>query len=242
MKVAEVLKQLKSLGTAQNRKVFARHGVGENCHGVSYANLNKLRRQIKVDTELAVALWDSGNHDARVLATMVADARELSAKRIDAWAKDLDSYVITDAFAKLVAGSPLARKRSETWMKRKSEWLARAGWVVLNHRLQDLDPDYANDELEALLTTIESDIHGASNRVRDAMNSTLISLGLRNSKLEKKALAVARRIGTVDVDHGETGCKTPDAAEYIARTKAYRASKVKKKAGSQRASGKRKPA
>ena len=45
----KVLQQLKALGTAQNRKVYARHGAGENLYGVSYANLGKLHKQIKVD-------------------------------------------------------------------------------------------------------------------------------------------------------------------------------------------------
>ena len=56
-----------------------------------------------------------------------------------------------------------------------------------------------------------------------AMNGALIGIGLRSAGREKKAVAVARRIGVVEVDHGETGCKTPDAAGYIAKTKAHRA-------------------
>ena len=50
------------------------------------------------------------------------------------------------------------------------------------------------------------------------MNSALISIGVRNSKLERKALAAAKRIGKVEVDHGETSCKTPDATAYIKKT------------------------
>jgi hypothetical protein len=56
------------------------------------------------------------------------------------------------------------------------------------------------------------------NRVRDAMNSAVIAIGIRNPKLEKKALAAAKRIGQVEVDHGETSCKTPDATAYIHKT------------------------
>ena len=73
----QVMQRLKRDGTAQNRKVYSRHGVQEPMFGVSYANLDKLRKQIKVDHELALKLWASGNHDAKVLATMIADPNRL---------------------------------------------------------------------------------------------------------------------------------------------------------------------
>ena len=51
---------LKSMGTAQNRKIYSRHGAGENIYGVSFANLAKLRKQIKTNHELALELPDHG--------------------------------------------------------------------------------------------------------------------------------------------------------------------------------------
>jgi hypothetical protein len=66
--------------------------------------------------------------------------------------------------------------------------------------------------------------------VRYEMNGALITIGLRNERMEKKAMEVARKIGKVIVDHGNTDCKTPDAVEYIARTKAYRNKKKAKAA------------
>jgi hypothetical protein len=65
------------------------------------------------------------------------------------------------------------------------------------------------------LGIIERDIHHRKNRVRDAMNSARIAIGIRNKKLEERALKVAKNIGKVVVDHGETSCKTPDATAYI---------------------------
>ena len=74
-------------------------------------------------------------------------------------------------------------------------------------------------QLTEYLRTIERDIQGSKNRVRDAMNSALIAIGTRSAALEKKAIAAARKIGTVLVDHGETCCKTPDAEAYILKTR-----------------------
>ena len=66
---------------------------------------------------------------------------------------------------------------------------------------------------------IETEIHEAKNRVRDAMNSALIAIGSRSDELEQRTLEVAERVGKVEVDHGETGCKTPLAASYIPKSR-----------------------
>ena len=56
MNYDQAMKELEAAGTAQNRKVYARHGIGENMFGVSFATLEKLRKQIKVNHELAAQL------------------------------------------------------------------------------------------------------------------------------------------------------------------------------------------
>ncbi|HEY7546669.1 MAG TPA: DNA alkylation repair protein [Blastocatellia bacterium] len=215
----EILAELRSLGTEQNRKIYSRHGVQGEMFGVSYANLEKLRKKIKTDHMLAGQLWAAGNHDARILATMIADPAALTDREIENWSRDLSNYVITDAVARLIARSPLARKKMERWTKSKSEWTGRAGWIILGVVAMK-DDELPDEYFENHLEMIERGIHSAKNRVRAAMNGALIGIGMRNSRLEKKALAAAARIGRVEVDHGETGCKTPDAAAYIRKAAA----------------------
>jgi len=217
MDIQETMQQLDAMGTAQNRKVYARHGVRDNMFGVSYANLNKLAKGIRRDHSLAQELWATGNHDARVLATMVADPGRADESLLDAWRNDLDSYVITDAFSGFVGKTGLARSKSEEWTGSEEEWTGRAGWHLVAH-LAMKEQDLSDNYFAAHLATIEDEIHARKNRVRDAMNSVLIAIGIRNDALEKQALTSAARIGKVEVDHGETGCKTPDAADYIRRT------------------------
>ena len=227
MTYTQVMKELKNMGTAQNRKVYGRHGVGQNMFGVSFANLNLLTKKIKTDQDLAVKLWESGNHDARILATMIADPEQINSSTLDAWAKALDNYVITDTFSSLAGKTPYARKKAEKWTRSKNEWIGRTGWSVLC-RVAMSDEELTDNYFEPYLVTIESDIHMSKNRVRDAMNMAVINIGLRNAKLEQRAVAAAKRIGKVDVDHGETSCKTPDAIDYIKKTKSYRAKKAAK--------------
>ena len=225
MNLQQAMQQLQEMGAAQNRKVYARHGVRENMFGVSFANLNKLAKSIKRDQALARELWATGNHDAGILATMVADPAQADAALLESWLNDLDSYVITDAFSGFVGKTALAQAMAEEWSPSEGEWPGRAGWHLMAH-LAMQDQGLSDEYFSGHLATIESEIHTRKNRVRDAMNNALIAIGIRNKVLELQALAATARIGKVEVDHGETGCKTPDAADYIRRTLARREQKA----------------
>ncbi|MGH9833161.1 MAG: DNA alkylation repair protein [Blastocatellia bacterium] len=233
MTLQEVMKQLEAWGTAQNRKIYARHGASANMFGVSFANLYKLQKQIKVDHGLAQQLWETGNSDAQVLATLVADPQAMTDRQSEEWVKNLSGYGLTEMFGRFLVKSPLARKKAEKWHKSKSEWIASAGWIIVGG-LALYDHELPDEFFEPYLKLIESGIHRQKNRVRYEMNAALIGIGLHSDELEKKALAVAAKIGKVVVDHGETNCKTPDAAEYIKKSQ-FRHKKMKAKAAAGKA-------
>jgi 3-methyladenine DNA glycosylase AlkD len=229
MTFQEAMKQLKACGTEQNRKIWGRYGIKGDMFGVSFANLYKLQKQIKVDHKLAEQLWATGNHDAQVLATLVADPNAMTDKQFEEWAKALSSQGLALMYGKLLIRSPLARKKADKWHKSKDELIASLGWMLISG-LALGDNDLPDEYFDPYLKLIESGIHKQLNWVRYEMNGALITIGLRNYRLEKKAVEVAKKIGKVIVDHGDTDCKTPDALEYIARTKAYRMNKKRAKA------------
>jgi hypothetical protein len=121
----------------------------------------------------------------------------------------------------------------EKWTVSRDEMTACAGWHTLAS-IARADNGLPDAYFARYVETIEAKIHTSRNWAKYAMNNALINIGVRNSALQKKAIAAARRMGNVDVDHGETGCKTPDAATYIRKTVAHqkeKASKARKTAG-----------
>ena len=223
----EIMTELESLGTEQTRKTLRRHGVGENQFGVLFSALGKLKKRIKTDHDLALELWETGNYDARLLATMIADPKKANSTMLDRWANDLANYSLADALSTYVETTPIAREKAEQWIKSDNEWIATAGWNVLG-ALTVTEPALPDAYFEPYLAQIERDLHGSKNRVRYAMNNVVIAIGVRSDALEPEAIATAERIGTVVVDHGLTNCKTPDAVPYIQKTKAYREKKAAK--------------
>ena len=217
MTMQEVLQELESLGTAQNRKIYRRHGACENLYGVSFANLRKMAKQLKIDHALAQQLWTTRNHEAQLLASMIADPVTVEESLVDRWISELADRIVTSEFTDFVSKTRFFQAKTEEWLDSEDEWIGRAGWQLLA-LLAMSDIELADSYFENQLEIIERDIHTQKNMVRDAMNSALIAIGIRNPVLERKALSAAEKIGKVEVDHGETSCKTPDAADYIRRT------------------------
>jgi 3-methyladenine DNA glycosylase AlkD len=228
MKLTDVMTQLEQLGNAQTLKTWRRHGVTGPAFGVRYADFYALQKQIKVDQALANGLWDSGNHDARTLATLIADPAALTVKQLDAWQAACDDYGLNGAVATLAACTPMARKLAERWRGAKAELRSAAGWHVVG-ALSAPGTDAGDEWLRPCLAEIRAGIKSVPNRTRSAMNSALISIGGYREALRAEALAVAKAIGKVEVDHGDTSCKTPDAVEYIEKMAVRHSKKAAKK-------------
>ncbi len=216
MRTTDVMAQLEKAGSAATRKTYARHGVAGPMFGTSFAVLGKLAKTIKLDQPLADKLWSTGNHEARILATMIADPETISRKQLDGWAKVADNYGLAGAIGRVVAKTPDARATAEAWTKSDGEYIGQCGWTVLAVLAGGGDRVSETDCM-TLLARIEKTIASAPNRVRHTMNSTLIAIGGRSPKLRTAALAAHKRIGKVEVDHGDTACVTPNADAYIAK-------------------------
>ncbi len=232
--LSEVMAELEAAGTAQNRKVYARHGAAEPMFGVSYADLGRIAKPIKTDQALARQLWDSGNHDARVLALRVADPSALDEPLARRWLGDVDNYILAEGLGGLCAQSPHARALSDAWRDDPDEWPASVGWFIVMCTAEDPQV-WSVKELRVLLKQIEAEIAVRPNRVRHEMNGAMIVMALRDGNLRRSVLAAAARIGPVKVDHGQTGCKTPVVAPYVERTLAHREAKAARQAAKRRA-------
>jgi 3-methyladenine DNA glycosylase AlkD len=220
MTADEVLAALRAAATEQTARTYRRHGVGDEVLGVSYAAMGALVKRLAVDQALAVELWRSGVHEARVVATKVADPAMLPAATVERWLGDLRDYPLTDALAGLVARSSEALELGQRWIDLPGDWPSAAGWNVLSLLAQDGRLPVGT--ARRLLERIRKSIRQAPNRTRYAMNGALISIGGGIPELTERALAAATEIGPVEVDHGPTGCKTPDATSYISKMAAHR--------------------
>jgi 3-methyladenine DNA glycosylase AlkD len=225
MTLAETMHELKKAGSAQTRKTYARHGATEPMFGVSFATLKAMTKRIDVDHELALALWDTGNFDARNLAVKIIDPARMTSADLDRWAREVCESRMCGGYAAMIAAeTPHGAAKATEWLASKDGRVHGSGWTLLG-QLAQRDETAPDAFFEKRLAEIERTIHAAPNSERYGMNQAVISIGCRNPALRKAALAAAKRIGQVEVDHGDTECKTPDAAEYIQKAWAHSTSK-----------------
>jgi 3-methyladenine DNA glycosylase AlkD len=226
MTLAEVLAQLEQMGTETNRRIYRNHGASEPLYGVSTPNLKTLLKAIKKDHALAQQLWETGNYDAQILAAMIADPSQMTSESIDAWARSLNSYAVGDYLADVIIKTPFAEEKAHAWKDNEGDWIGRMGWHLIAKRAADKTlPD---SEFEAYLPIIEREIHTRLNRTRQAMLNTLIAIGGRGGAIMDKAIESATRIGPVNIDHGKTGCETPEAIPYMRKAAAHAQKKAAK--------------
>lgn len=192
---AALLTGLRALGSEANRAGMARYGINvEHASGVSVRTLRSLARRIGTDHELALALWATGHHEARLLACFVDDPDALTEAQAQAWAQAFDSWDLCDqATTGLFDRTPLAWPLSVAWARRDEPWVKRAGFAMMAG-LAVHDKAAADRAFIQLLPLIEQAATDDRNFVRKAVNWALRNIGKRNAALNATALACARRI------------------------------------------------
>ncbi|MBD0259163.1 MAG: DNA alkylation repair protein [Cytophagales bacterium] len=192
---ADVLEALEQLAQPQNLPGMRRFGINtDRALGVNIPKLRKLARELRRNHDLALSLWATEVHEARLLATMVADPKQLTAAQMEAWAKDFDSWDLCDgACGNLFSRTALAWETAPAWAAREEEFVRRAGFVLMATLAvhQKSAPDEA---FLAFFPLLERYAPDGRNFVKKAVNWALRQIGKKNPTLRREAIGLARRI------------------------------------------------
>lgn len=221
--VSQVMAALKKKGNPARVKAYANHGAPpDRMFGVSVADLKVIAKQIRGQQELALELYETDNGDAMYLAGMVADGSRMAKRLLDRWAKRANWLMISEYTVPWVTTeSKHARSLALAWMEAKKESVASSGWCTYaGHVTVTPDDELDLEEIRSLLTRIEDDLEDSPSRVRYTMNGFVIAVGSYVAPLTRRAKALAKKLGPVDVELGGTSCKVPLATEKIQKVEA----------------------
>jgi len=195
----EVVRTLERMGDPARRDGMARYGIDiSRALGISVTELRRLARDLGHDHDLAAALWASGVHEARILASLVDEPARVSQTQMEAWVADLDSWDVCDAVCgNLFDRTPFALDKAVEWSAREPEFEKRAGFALMAwaavHR-KDL-PDAAFASLLPLIRERSADDR---NYVKKAVSWALRQIGKRSAGLNTKAIRTAERLERMD--------------------------------------------
>lgn len=199
MQYDEVMARLRALANADNVAGMARYGIRPKTEvlGISVYTVREIAREIGRDHALARQLWDSGVHEARLLAGMIADPAQLMPAEMDRWAATFDSWDIVDqTTSNLFDKTPHAYQKVHEWAAREEEFVKRAGYVMMA-ALAVHDKDAPDSAFEAFFPVIVAGATDERNFVKKAVNWALRNIGKRNQALNRAAIALAHEIQTI---------------------------------------------
>jgi 3-methyladenine DNA glycosylase AlkD len=213
MTLKETLKQLEALGNEKMRAHNRKHGAGDNQFGVRLGDIRKLAAKIKTNQELAIALWETGNLDARLLAILLIEPKKLSRTEMDRMVRSATVAQVADWFnSYVVKNHPDREALRQKWMAADDPWAARAGWSLTSGRIAR-SPEGL--DLPALLERIESEMGSAAPEVQWTMNFCLAGIGIHFPGYRKRAIAIGEALGLYRDYPVSKGCTSPFAPIWI---------------------------
>ena len=198
MKKPEVIAKLQSLANPVSLAGMARYGINPtNTLGISIYILREIAKEIGKDNALADELWASGIHEARILASYIADPGKTTEERMESWAADFDSWDVCDQVSGFFEETPFAYQKAVEWSARHEEFAKRAAFAIMAG-LTVHDKKADDSQFEQFLAIIIRESSDDRNFVRKAVNWALRNIGKRNRRLNEKAIATARQIQQID--------------------------------------------
>lgn len=199
--VKGILRQLRALADPQAVQGMATYGIAtKNTLGVSVPNLRRVARGIGVGHALALELWASGVHEARILASMIADPAKMTSEQMETWARQFDSWDVCDQCClNLFSKTALAHDKCIEWSSRQEEFVKRAAFALMAC-LAVGDKKATDKQFEKFLPVIEKQARDKRNYVKKAVNWALRQIGKRNLNLNlnQRAIQTAKRIQKQD--------------------------------------------
>jgi len=199
MTVQEVLKALESHGSRRNVEGMARFGiVSAKAYGVPAPAIRALGKKIGTDHGLALRLWATGVHEARLVAALIGDPEQVTKALMNQWVKDFDNWGVCDGVCSILFDkTPFAVEMALKWSRREQEFVRRAGYVLMA-ALAVHKKEAPDDFFLRFLPVIKRGSMDNRNFVKKAVNWALRQIGKRNSKLNAAALNTARIIRSQD--------------------------------------------
>jgi 3-methyladenine DNA glycosylase AlkD len=195
----EVLNLLKKNGNQKNREGMARFGINaQNAFGISMPVLRSLGKTIGTDHKLALELWKTGFHEARILCTLIADPAKATPALMDRWVKDFNSWDVCDQCClNFFFKTEFALDKIKEWNDSSDEFVKRASFALIAvcavHR-----KDWNDSVFLSFFPLIEKHSTDERNFVKKAVNWALRQIGKRNRFLNGKASELCLKIAKID--------------------------------------------
>lgn len=194
MDIDAVIAELRDRADPSRKPGMARVGIDvSRALGVSVPDIRAVAKRCGTDQDLALELWRTGIHEARMLATLAADPGALTADEMEAWARDISSWDLCDLAADLFGRTPTGRSTIHAWARRPEGFVKRCAFSMIARRAV-WAKDAPDREFIGYLPLIRRASADPRNEVKKGVSWALRQIGKRNRSLHAAAVDEAERI------------------------------------------------
>jgi 3-methyladenine DNA glycosylase AlkD len=194
-KADELIAHLRFLANPEDVEGMERFGIkSDKALGIRIPVLRKLAKTHRNDHQLASALWASGIHEARILASMVDDPKQVTEVQMEAWVNDFDSWDVCDQVCmNLFDKHPLAYEKAVEWSRREQEFVKRAGFAMMASLVLH-DKTAEDSAFEPFFERIQAGARDERNFVKKAVNWALRQIAKQRPNLASRCIQLAQEL------------------------------------------------
>ncbi len=191
-----VISGLKLLANEAVKKSVERFGIpSEKVLGIKMPELRQLARSIKRNHPLALQLWESDIHEARLLAGMIADPKLMTNGEANNWVAAIYSWDVCDqCCGNLLIYTPFWKSKVTEWIRSSHEFTRRAGIVLIAEATMHQKNNVTDEELIAMLQEAISIADDPRNFVKKAVSWAMRQVGKKRPHLANQVIAVAQEL------------------------------------------------
>ena len=205
-------------GLANWNKMGADTG-GLKSFGIGLTQLRKLAKKIGRDHKLAGQLWNTDNHDAKVVGLLIDEPKKLTREQIEEQVEGISAGMLAHVFSSCdatLAKAPFVFECAKDWIKSKDKTRRQCGYGLVyelskNNRNKDLTDEF----FLKVIADIDKQIDKQPDGIKLAMGGALMGIGKRNQVLNKAAVPVAKRVSPIEYDPGDTSCEPFDVLKHL---------------------------
>lgn len=213
-KVNDIISELTLLSKSKRKEMYEKQGIKELIIGVNLGDIRKIADKIKTNHSLALELWDTEIFEARVIASILFDPKELNPELIEKLILSTQSGPVIDELSFQVFDSiDHQLELLYKWIASNDSRLKRAGWnmgIILN-----LDKKFNDNIIKQLLPIIELNLQSADTMYQFAMNRCLCEIGIWHDKYTEQCLSIGERLGVYKDMKVSKGCTSAYAPVWI---------------------------
>lgn len=199
--------------------VKSKNTGGLKSFGIGLTQLRKLAKKVGRNHELALELWNTDNHDAKIIGLLIDEPKKITREQAEAQVEGLGIGSLTHVFSSCdatLAKTPIAFDVAKDWLDSDHLLRRQSAYGLIyelskNKRNKNLTDDFFLD----CINRIDAEIDNEQGYMRATMGGTLMGIGKRNKVLNQRAIVVATKIGPIDFNEDGGKCDPFNVLKHL---------------------------